>query len=1124
MKKKWLCQSLDGHRKRKVLLVMKLCISLMLFFTLGLSASTLGQQERVNLNLKDVSIKALFDEIQKQTDLSFVFNTEQAEKLGMFSVKAVNETVESVLRKVLKNTGMIFEFDGRLIIVRPEPEKKNVEKLTVTGNVKDERGETLPGVTIRIKNTALGFVTDIDGNFKFDIPKQDTVVLVFSFVGYRMREVSLKDNHPLSIIMEEDIKEVEEVVVTGVFTKPKESYTGAVTTISAKELSRVGNRNILTSIRNIDPSFNIAENINIGSDPNKLPDITIRGNASLGVDMKELQGDTKNRQSPNQPLFIMDGFEISLERMMDLDDSQVESVTLLKDASATAMYGTRGANGVVVIVSKKPEPGRIRVTYKGALNIEAPDLTSYDLLNAREKLQYEFAAGLYESPNAEQHQELIDLYNQRRVEAERGVNTYWLKYPVRTGIGHRHSLRLEGGDQIFRYAAGISYNDVAGAMKGSNRKTFNGNVLLSYTNKGFTFQNDLQVSYNRSYNSPYGTFSDFAKINSYWKPYDDKGDIVKVLENYRYISLSKTNFVFNPLYNALLPSKNESRYTQIQNNFMAEWNILPELFIRARFGITFRNDRSDIYKSAKHTDFDGYSAEDYDRKGTYSYGTGEAFNYEADFTVNYTKTFAQKHQLYMGLSYSFAQEKLEDYKIVAEGISNINMDFLGMANQYQKDGRPSGSESLARRLGGIINVNYTYARRYFVDVSAKMEGSSKFGKDNRTAPFWSVGAGWNMHNEAFMAENKLLHVARVKFSYGTSGSQSFDPYQAMTTYRDYEGINYKGWYGSYLIAMGNRDLGWQKTNQLDFGLELEFLNGRIRFNADVYNKVTNDLLSDINLPSSSGFESYKANVGKVVNNGVELALNAYLIRDTGRDMIWIVGGTFAHNKNEIKKISNSLEALNEQMNTQDGGNPSFMLKEGQSTKTIFAVKSKGIDPSNGKEIYVKSDGTETYTWDPKDKVACGVEEPKYWGNLNTMFRYKGITLNAVFAYRCGGQMYNYTLINKVENILPFDNADKRVLYDRWKEPGDKVFFKSVKDFTSTNATSRFVMDENTLECRSLSLAYDWDSDWLKKNLNISYLTITGYMEDVFRVSSVKQERGLSYPFSRKFSASLVVRF
>ncbi len=1121
MRKKWLCQLLGGHRKRKVLLMMKLCISLMLFFTLGLSASTLGQQERVNLNLKDVSIKVLFDEIQKQTDLSFVFNTEQTEKLGVFSVQAINETVESVLRRVLKNIGMMFEFDGGLIIVRPEPEKKSVEKLALTGSVKDEKGETLPGVTIRIKNTTLGFVTDVDGNFKFDIPKQDTIILIFSFVGYKTQEFQVKNEKPIVIVLKEDVAVMDEVVVTGIFTKAKESYTGAVTTITAKDLQRVGNRNLVSSIRNIDPSFNIAENITIGSDPNKLPDITVRGTSSLDVGVKDLQEGT--RSTANLPLFIMDGFEISLERMMDLDENQVESITLLKDASATAMYGTRGANGVVVIVTKKPEPGRIRVTYKGSLNIEAPDLTSYNLLNAREKLEYEWAAGLYDDEEPETMQELWNLYNQRKMDAERGVNTYWLKYPVRTGVGHKHSLRAEGGDEIYRYAVGLSYNDIAGAMKGSNRKTLNGNVFLSYKYNNLTFQNDLQVSFNRSYNSPYGTFNDFAKINSYWSPYDEDGNLVMTLEDYQYATVKDKNTVYNPLYNAKLPSKDESRYTQIQNNFAIEWQVLPELSLRGRLGITSRTDRSDKYKSAKHTDFAKYSESDSDRKGTYTYGTGEAFNYEADFTLNYSKVFAEKHQVYVGLGYNFAQEKDEFFTIVAEGISNINMDFLGMASKYEKEGSPKGTESFSRRLGGLANANYTYDRRYFVDASVKVEGSSKFGSDNRFAPFWSVGIGWNMHHEAFMADNKILNVARLKLSYGTSGSQSFNSYQAMTTFKDYGGGGYQGWYGVYMIALGNEDLGWQKTKQLNIGTELEFFNGRVRINADYYNKVTDDLLSDITLPSASGFDSYKANVGKVANTGVELGVNVYLIRDTKRDLIWLVGGTLARNKNEIKKISNSLEFLNEQMNKEAGGNPSFLYKEGQSMNTIFAVESKGIDPSNGKEIFVKLDGTETYKWDAKDKVPCGIEEPKIWGNLNTMLRFKGFTLNAIFGYRYGGQMYNYTLVSRVENIKPYNNADKRVLYDRWKEPGDNVLFKSVRNTETTNASSRFVMDENTLECRSISLGYDWDAPWLAK-AGISYLTVTGYMEDVFRVSSIKQERGMTYPFSRKFSLALSVRF
>ncbi|MEG2340859.1 MAG: SusC/RagA family TonB-linked outer membrane protein [Odoribacter sp.] len=1123
MKKNRMYAFRSGGCVLKFLKIMRLGIYLLLLTTFTVNANSFSQKAKVTLNMEQRSMLDIVKELREVSDYQFLYQVEELKKCGKRDLKVEDAGVEEVMRKLLEGTHLTWRLEDGVILIKTDVSAPREGKV-IQGKVKDSKGELLPGVTVLLKGTSIGGVTDVTGSFKFEVPVQNEMVLVFSFVGMKKKEIVYRGEKELQVVMENDVAQMEEVVVTGVFTKAKESYTGAVTTITAKDLQRVGNRNLLSSIRNIDPSFNIVEDINIGSDPNKLPDITVRGSSSLSVDVKDLQTDSKNKQSPNQPLFIMDGFEISLERMMDLDDNQVASITLLKDASATAMYGTRGANGVVVITSKKPEEGRIRITYKGSLNIEAPDLTSYDLLSAKEKLKYEYAAGLYNSINANMEQEDLDLYNKRMIDAERGINTYWLKYPVRTGVGHRHSLRLEGGDESFRYAAGLSYNNVTGAMKGSDRNTFNGNVFLSYKYKNLTFQNDLQISSNKSKNSPYGTFSDYAKMNSYWTPYDDEGNLIKVLENHSYVSLRRINMVYNPLYNAQLPSRDESEYNTITNNFALEWNILPELFFRGRLGITSKHSRSDVYKSAKDTDFDGYEDDDYARKGTYAYGTGEGFNYEADFTLNYSKNFVEKHQVYVGLGFNFAQDKFEDYKIKAEGISNVNMDFLGMASKYEKDGRPYGSEGLSRRLGGILNANYTYDRRYFFDVSGKIDGSSQFGADNRYAPFWSAGMGWNLHHENFWGDGRIVNLARLRLSYGTSGSQSFSPYQAMTTFKDYGGLSYQGWYGVYLMAMGNDDLGWQKTKQLNIGVELELLKGRIRINADYYNKTTDDLLSDITLPSASGFGSYKANVGKVVNRGVEIALNAYLIRDTERNISWSIGGTLAHNKNEIKAISNSLKFLNDKMNEEAGGNPSFMYKEGQSMKTIFAVKSLGIDPSNGKEIYVKQDGSLTYDWDPKDKVACGIDEPKIWGNLNTMFRYKGLTFNAIFSYRYGGQMYNYTLVSKVENIYPFDNADKRVLYDRWKTPGEKASFKSVRDFTTTNASSRFVMDENTLECRSLSLGYDIESKWLKKNVALSYLTVTGYMEDVFRISTIKQERGLSYPFARKFSVSLTARF
>ena len=1079
--------------------------------------------KRVTLDLQEVTMKAFVGELQRQTGYAFFYKEDVAALVEPLTVSVKDADLSAVLEEVLGQKGCTFTFEGETVVIRKRVESQSqVEERKVIGVVKDEQGQPLPGVAVLLKGTTVGTATDMDGNYALSLP-EGNYTLVFSMLGMKAREELVGSRTEINVVMQEEAAEMDEVVVTGIFTKPKESYTGAVTTITSKDLERVGNRNILNSIRNIDPSFNIVENIEIGSDPNKLPDITVRGSSSLDVNVRDLQSDAQSIS--NLPLFIMDGFEISLERMMDLDENQVESITLLKDASATAMYGTRGANGVVVITTKKPEPGKLLITYKGSLNIEAPDLSSYNLMNAREKLAFEKAAGLYEYSRADDEQDLIELYNSRLRDVERGVDTYWLKYPVRTGVGNRHSLRFEGGTDELRYAASLAYNNVAGAMKGSIRNTFNGNVFLSYKYKNVTFQNDLLITSNKAKNSPYGTFSDYGKINAYWKPYDDEGNLLKKLEDgMDYLDLVGTNTVYNPLWNAMLPSLNESKYTEIQDHFAIEWHILPELFVRGRFGVTAQTNRSDVYVSAEDTQFDSYTGEDVGRRGSYTYGTGESFSYEADFTLNYSKLFADRHQLYVGLGYNFAESRSESYSITAEGISNVNMDFLGSATLYEKDGAPYGDESVTRRVGGILNINYTFDRRYFVDLSGKFDGSSQFGSDNRLAPFYSIGAGWNMHNEAFMGNAKAVNTARLRLSYGTSGSQSFSAYQALTTFKNYGSTVYNTWYGIYMMAMGNEDLGWQVTHQLNLGLELELFNGRLRLNADVYNKLTNDLLSDITLPSSAGFNTYKANVGKVQNRGVELNLNAYLIRNTVKEIFWSVGGTLARNKNEIKEISNSLKFLNEELLKEDSANPSFLYEEGQSMNTIFAVPSLGIDPSNGKEIFVKRDGALTYTWDADDKVPCGIAEPKIWGNLNTMFRWKGLSFNAVFSYRYGGQMYNSTLVSKVENIQPYENADRRAYYDRWKTPGENALYKKVGDFTDTKASSRFVMDENTLECRTLSLEYEWTSEWLERNLSISYLSLAGYMEDVFRISTIKQERGLDYPFSHKFSLSLSVRF
>jgi TonB-linked SusC/RagA family outer membrane protein len=1012
------------------------------------------------------------------------------------------------------------------------PKYSNIAK----GTVLDDYGP-LTGVSIQVKGTITGTLSDELGNFEISIPASvKEPVLVFSYVGKKGKEIPYK-GEPVVVELEDNAT-IEGVVVTGIFNRAKESYTGAATRISRKELEVSGSHSLISSIRNIDPSFNLLDNNIFGSDPNNIENmsITMRGATSL----TDIQSDAQAAIRSNLPLFVIDMFEADLKTVIDLDESRIESITLLKDASATALYGSKGSNGVVVITTKKPQSGKLKITYKGKLSFEAPDLSSYNLMNSKEKLDYEYAANLYTPDTSpEEIERYLNIYNERRKNAVTGIDTYWLRYPVRLGIGQKHSLSIEGGENAARYAVNLGYEQTTGAMKGSNRNNLNGNMFLSYTVDNFIFSNDLSIINNKAYNSPYGSFDKYTRMNSYYNPFDEDGNPVKILDRTVYTNLgagnSNTKNNLNPLWDAYLPARNDNGYTRIINNFMTEWHIIPQIFfLRGRFSISTENNRSDVYTSADNTLFDTWRGSDYNRRGRYDYRTGSSNRYEGDLTVNFSNTFAKLHQLFTGAGLNVYENKQEWYSFRGEGISIPELNFLTAASQYEQSGRPGGYEGISRGLKAYAYINYTYDHRYFTDISATMEGNSQFGADERVAPFWSVGGGWNAHQESFLTDNPLLNILRLRASYGSTGSVAFSPYQAMTTYEANKTNNYRGLSGTTLMGIGNRDLSWQKTDAYNVGADIEILNSRIIAKVDVYNRITNDLVTSVNIPLAAGFGSYAANIGKVSNQGVEADLKLNVINDKEHNIQWSVGGSLVHNKNKILKISNELASLNERKLDETGldneqvqiqrRNPSFLYKEGESINTIFVVRSRGIDPSTGKEIFVKLDGTETFAWSAEDRVACGVAEPTIFGNIYTNLRFQDFTLTAFFRYEAGGYKYNQTLIDKVENIYPYENADKRVLYDRWKKPGDITFFKSIQDYQNTNATSRFVMKENTFQCSSINLRYDVPSAWSKRHLRVSHVSLQGTVQDIFYLSSIKMERGTGYPFSNKFYFTTTVNF
>lgn len=1112
---------------RKMFSGMKLRVVFILLLTFTVSSAIWAQSKTVTLNVKSEPLSDVLIYIKDATGVQIIFNENQLEKVMCGPVSLKDVSVKEAIDAVLKGKGFFCEVLDGVYVIKRETKKEEVKKLTITGKVVDVQNNPLPGVTVRIKGTTLGVATDVDGNYSITLTAgQEKPVLVFSFVGMTSKEVVYADKDVINVTLEDETSEIDEVVVTGIFKKAKESYTGAVSSITSEQLKMYKGQNVLQTLKNIDASLNFMVNNAVGSNPNAIPQINIRGNSSLPMSVQEYNESASN--AVNTPLIIMDGFEITLEKLMDYNDDEIESINILKDAAATAIYGSRGSNGVIVVITKQPEAGKLRINAEIGMDIEAPDLSSYDLLNAAEKLQLEKMSGLYESSLPGNDVRYTERYNKRLKAVLAGVDTDWLSKPLHTGVGSHYNLRMEGGSEQFRWSGSLAYKNVVGAMKGSSRRNFNGSITLMYTIDNLIFKNYTSYGMNRGRESRYGSFSTYAEQQPYDAPYDENGNLVRYFDGFRYSDLDRQN----PLYDASLNSFDKTGYQSLTNNFSIEWNIMEGLMLRGQLGISSTDNSSDYFLPAEHSYFttgdkkaEYATDEGFFRRGLYRYGTGKEYSYSGNVTMTYNRTFAEKHLLSVGIDWSLAETQSRSYSFELEGFSSEDMSFLGNARQYMKDGIPNGLKTSTRRFGLTGNVNYIYDGRYYVDLAYRVDGSSTFGSDKKYAPFWSSGIGWNLHNESFLQGHPVITMLRLKGSYGETGSQQGSSTGASTTYKYSTDNKYMNWNGAILQGWGNPRLTWQKTNELNVGMEVGLWAGRLKGELNVYTKKTANLLSSMDLPLSMGYSSYIANVGEVKNNGWELALSGYVIRDYEREVTLMFSGQLVYNKNRITKLSEAIKAQNE-LYLQGDVDVSNLFYEGRPQNAIYAVRSLGIDPSTGNEIFLDKDGNITDTWKPSDKVYLGAKEQKYRGNGSILFMWKGLTVNVACSYYWGGKAYNETLLNKVEvtkNTLTSQNVDARVLKARWFQAGDVTFFKQLSN-TQTRATSRFVMNDNVFEISSVGIQYRWDSPWVQKYTRAGSITFGVNMSDILHLSSIKMERGTSYPYARNIQGYIKFLF
>lgn len=966
------------------------------------------------------------------------------------------------------------------------------EKFIVTGVVKDDTGETLPGVAIHIKGQEGAFGTNGEGKFEINI-KTKTVTLTFSYIGFKTQEIKVKAGDNITVVMKEDSELLEEVVVTGFQTKNKNSFTGSSTTIEKDKMMAMGTQSIMQGIEAFVPGVVSIDNSLMGSNPNAKPELNIRGRATF-------------EGKANMPVFVVDGSIVTSDFVFDMDMNDIQSVTVLRDASATALYGAKGSAGVVVITTRPMEGGKLKLRYNGTIRSSIPDLSDYHLLDAEQKLEYERLAGVFEDDNPEERYKKELEYAAIREQIARGVNTDWMAKPLRVGLSQNHNINIDGGDNYARYSLGLRYGKDQGVMRGSGRDRLNTTFKLSYSKDELFFISNLaRVSFVNGQDSPYGDFKSFVDANPYDSPYDKDGNLRHLL----------THKLINPLYEATAGNVSRS----------SDFDFFDTLTFRMWLA-DFRIDADATLqrgKSERVNFVSPRSGKELEKAKLSQRGSlSETFSKSSDFSgklmLSYNKNVLEDLFLsaMAGSNIEYRTYQMSRYSSV--GYYSDKLPDPGFSSGYPAGGRPVSEDRIIAGVGFFANLNTIYKEKYFLDFIYRYEGSSLFGKNSRFAPFWSAGIGWNIHKEPFMKDLNV-NLLKLRLSTGYLGNVSFSPYQAMTTYRYGEDLTYVKGAGAVPITIGNPDLRWERTQNNNIGLDLNVFDNRWDLSLDLYLKITDNLLLDVTKAPSVGVATAKENVGEIENKGIELSTRIVPVRT--KDWNWTVAMTYSYNKNRIRKISDALKAQNEKSLADNSRMPLPIYVEGESLTTLKVVPSAGIDPATGREIYIKRDGSYTFDYDPRDKVTFGDTSPLATGMVSSYLTYKGFTLTTGLRYQLGAMDYNLTLASRVEGADPRKNADERVFSDRWTQPGDHASYKDIADASVPMQTSRFVAVNNFLDLSSVSLAYDFKPIDLKyfslKNMRLELLA-----NDLYHFSTIRRERGLSYPYAR--SIEMTIRF
>jgi TonB-linked SusC/RagA family outer membrane protein len=895
---------------------------------------------------------------------------------------------------------------------------------TVTGRVTDQRnGQPLPGVTVTAKGTNVSTSTEPDGSFRLTIPESANV-LVFTSVGFAAFEAPVTGGE-LTVQMSVGTNSLSEVIVTGYTTANKRQVAGSVTRMAADEIS-------LQPIGSFDKALQgkipgLLSQSQTGQ-PGAAAVVVIRGKGSIN--------------GTNTPLYIVDGIQVNAGDFATINPGDIETFTVLKDASSTAIYGSRGANGVIVISTKRGSQGATKVNYDLQYGWSELPPNRLELMNSKEKLQYEFYDRDFYGPNPfGRSPDQVDSLSQ--------VNNHIEEQLFHKGITQQHQLSASGGNERTRFYISGSIFDQEGLVRTTSLRRYTGRANLENTFGNFKIGLNASFGYSRRQGTlENGTYvgeplNAIRWFNPYLSLRDENGDYQDdFLQNQP-----------NPL-RELLENNNHADQLKGVGSAYEEWNIpwVKGLKARTLWGADFTSEESwNFY--ARFTDQGSQSV---GGNGQLDRGYTKTFRYTGTTSLNYTNNW-NDHELSVGLFNEIVESKGDGFGFSGYGMVGPFKNESGITpgspdNGYIPD--VGGTHVSSSLVSYFVDVVYGFKGKYFLNTGARRDGSSRLSKDDRWANFGHVGVSWIISDEKFIQRADWLDMLKFKASYGAVGSQGVGEYASreLLSAQDYNGV------GGLVLTNFPRSLTWERKVMFNTGFEYSLFKGVLNGTVEYYNNTTHDLFLDRQLSRTSGAQSITNNLGKLRNSGYEIAFTANIIRNT--HFTWSIDANYSHNINEL------LDQNGQEKNITG----LFINQVGQPINSLYMVRYAGVDPDNGDALYYEIDGkTTTNIYDPEHRVILGTTDPPHYGGFGTTVNYRGLQLEVLFSYAFGNLIYNNDRTNVENPIYWFSNLDKRMLKE-WQQPGDITDIPS--SFNNwVGETSRYVEKADYLRLRNVMLSY-----------------------------------------------------